>query len=44
MVHTAAVTYILIPKTGATHCHVQLGLPDKGLAIIGLLSEGLMAI
>ena len=24
------------PQTGATHCHEQLGLPDKGCAIKGL--------
>ena len=23
------------PKTGATHCHAQLGLSDKGRAIKG---------
>ncbi len=25
------------PRTGATHHHAQLGLPDKGLAIKGLV-------
>ena len=25
-----------LPKTGATHCNAQLGLPDKGRAIKGL--------
>ncbi len=25
------------PKTGASYHHAQLGLPDKGLAIIGLV-------
>ncbi len=25
------------PKTGATHYHAQLGLPDKGRAIKGLV-------
>ncbi len=25
------------PKTGATHYHAQLGLPDKGRAIIVLV-------
>ncbi len=25
------------PKRGATHYHAQLGLPDKGLAIKGLV-------
>ena len=25
------------PKTGATHCHAQLGSPDKDRAIKGLV-------
>ena len=26
-----------LPKTGETHYHIQLGLPDKGRTIIGLV-------
>ena len=28
---------MLQPKTGTTQCHAQLGLPDKGRAIKGLV-------